>query len=190
MFANTALLTWLPTYFHRVQDLPMDKAGIKGGLVMLLAIIGAPLGGYLADKWRETRINSRLVFVSISSLFTCGIMLLAFGVFSGTAQYMLLLLGGIGAAAFVPGAAAATQDVVHPGLRAISYSLCVISQHILGSALGPIFVGVMSDKYGIQIALTILPLSYFVAAACYFTGSFFYERDLAKVEKIEMKFEA
>jgi MFS family permease len=29
MFANTALLTWLPTYFHRVQDLPMDKAGIK-----------------------------------------------------------------------------------------------------------------------------------------------------------------
>lgn len=189
MFANTALLTWLPTYFHRIQGLPMDKAGMKGASVMALAIIGAPLGGYLADRWRRTNINSRLLFVSLSSVLTAVIMLAAFGLFSGGFQYILLMAGGIAAAAFVPGAAAVTQDVAHPGLRATSYSLCVISQHILGSALGPIFVGAISDHYGIATALTILPLSYLVAAGFYFTGSFFYEKDLERVEKIPLEFE-
>lgn len=189
MFANTALLTWLPTYFHRTQDLPMDKAGMKGAAVMLLAIVGAPLGGYLADRWRRVNLNSRLLFVTLSSTFTCGVMLLAFGVFSGLTQYIALMVGGIAAAAFVPAAAAVTQDVVHPGLRATSYSLCVISQHILGSALGPIFVGVVSDHYGIRTALTILPLSYLAAACFYFAGSFFYRKDLAKVERIALKLE-
>lgn len=37
-FVTTALLTWLPTYYHRLENLPMDKAGIKGGSVMLLAL--------------------------------------------------------------------------------------------------------------------------------------------------------
>ena len=46
----TALITWLPTYFHRVDNLPMDKAGMKTSVIFLLAIIGAPLGGFITDK--------------------------------------------------------------------------------------------------------------------------------------------
>ncbi|MFH2076149.1 MAG: MFS transporter, partial [Pseudomonadota bacterium] len=68
MFANTALLTWLPTYFHRMDGISMSRAGVKGGIVMLLAIVGAPLGGFLADKWLKKRINGRLLFVSVSSI--------------------------------------------------------------------------------------------------------------------------
>ncbi|MCF8081927.1 MAG: MFS transporter [Deltaproteobacteria bacterium] len=189
MFANTALLTWLPTYFHRMDQIPMSRAGVKGGLVMLLAIVGAPLGGYLADKWLQRRINGRLLFVALSSATSCVLMFAAFALFSGLSQYACLLLGGVSAAAFVPGAAAVTQDVVHPGLRAISYSFCVIIQHILGSALGPIFVGNISDRYGIDVAMTILPFAYLVAAGMFFSGSFFYNHDLEKAEKAVLEIE-
>jgi len=189
MFANTALLTWLPTYFHRMDGIPMSRAGMKGGLVMLLAIVGAPLGGLLADQWLKRGIKGRLLFASLSSTMTCGLMFASFAFFSGSFQYVCLLLGGITAAAFVPGAAAVTQDVVHPGLRAISYSFCVIIQHILGSALGPIFVGFISDRNGIDIALIILPFAYLVAAGMFFSGSFFYRRDLEKAEKAVMEIE-
>ena len=44
----------------------------------------------------------------------------------------VLLLGGITAILFASSAIAVTQDVVHPGLRATSYSLCVISMNLLG----------------------------------------------------------
>jgi predicted MFS family arabinose efflux permease len=189
MFANTALLTWLPTYFHRMDGIPMSRAGVKGALVMLLAIVGAPLGGFLADKWLKRRINGRLLFVSVSSVVSCVLMISAFALFSGVYQYFFLLLGGISAAAFVPGAAAVTQDVVHPGLRAISYSFCVIVQHVLGSALGPIFVGNMSDRYGIDVALIFLPFAYLVAAGMFFSGSFFYRQDLEKAEKAVLEIE-
>jgi MFS family permease len=189
MFANTALLTWLPTYFHRMDGIPMSRAGMKGGLVMLLAIVGAPLGGFLADKWLKRRINGRLLFVSLSSTISCVLMIAAFGLFSGAFQYICLLLGGISAAAFVPGAAAVTQDVVHPGLRAVSYSFCVIVQHVLGSALGPIFVGFISDRHGIDVALIVLPFAYLVAAGMFFSGSFFYRQDLEKAEKAVLEIE-
>ena len=44
-FVTTSLLTWLPTYFHRLEGLPISKAATKGGLVMLMAIVGSPAGG-------------------------------------------------------------------------------------------------------------------------------------------------
>ena len=62
VFTTTALLAWLPTYFMRVQGMEASPAGIKASAVMLLAIVGAPLGGYLVDRWRKRRINARLIF--------------------------------------------------------------------------------------------------------------------------------
>jgi len=82
-----------------------------------------------------------------------------------------------------------SQDVVHPGLRAVSYSFCVIVQHVLGSALGPIFVGFISDRYGIDIALMVLPFAYLIAAGMFFSGSFFYRQDLEKAEKAVLEIE-
>jgi MFS family permease len=188
-FVTTALLTWLPTYYHRLENLPMDKAGIKGGSVMLLALVGAPLGGFLTDKWLKRRNNARLLFPSISSLATAVTLLVAFVFLRGPLQYGVLLFTGITAVAFVPAAVAVTQDVVHPGLRAISLSICIIVQHILGSALGPPVIGRLSDVYGLENALMCLPVFAFLAAVLFFGGSFFYVNDADRVEKIEVRME-
>jgi MFS family permease len=62
-------------------------------------------------------------------------------------------------------------------------------QHLLGTALGPIFVGAVSDSYGIATAFMLLPLAFLIAGILFFAGSFFYERDLAKVEKVKLEIE-
>jgi predicted MFS family arabinose efflux permease len=189
VFATAALLSWLPTFLHRIHGISMTDAGLKSGMVMLLAIVGSPLGGFLADKWQKRNVRGRLLLISTSSWVSCVIFLIAF-VFAGPAfRYPVLCLGGIAAAAFVPGASAVTQDVVHPGLRAISFSLCVIVQHLLGTALGPVFVGVVSDSYGISTAFELLPIAFFLAGVFFFAGSFFYARDVAKVEKVKLEIE-
>jgi MFS family permease len=188
-FLTSSLLTWMATYFHRVDNIPMSQAGIKGSLVLFLAIVGAPLGGYLTDRWMKKRMDARLLFPALSSLLTAVIFFVAFYFFTGKTQYILMLAGGITCSAFVPAAAAVTQDVVHPGLRAISYSLCVIFQNILGSSLGPIFVGFISDRYDIKTALTLVPIATLVAALLYYLASFHYERDLARVEKVALEAE-
>jgi MFS family permease len=188
-FVTTSLLTWLPTYYHRVENLPMDKAGAKGGAVMLLALVGAPLGGFLTDKWLKRRKNARALFPAISSLVTSFALLAVFTVLQGWLQYAALLFTGTAAVAFVPAAAAVTQDVVHPGLRAVSLSLCVIVQHVFGSALGPPSIGMLSDVYGLETALVFLPFFTFMAAVFFFAASRFYVNDEARAEAVEIKME-
>jgi MFS family permease len=163
----------------------MSRASTKGGLVMLLAIIGAPLGGYLADRWLKSRRNARLLFPSISSCVTAVLLFIAFSFFRGYIQYAVLLAAGIAAVAFVPAAVAVTQDVVHPGIRAVSLSLCVITQHILGSTLGPPVIGALSDAFGLETAMVFLPLFAVLAGILFFIGSFFYDSDARLVEKME-----
>ena len=186
IFATVALLTWIPTYFQRVAGMSVATASLNSGVIMLAALIGTPLGGYIADKWYRRRKDARLLFSAISTLITAVVFFTAFNIPPGPAQFAFLILVGITIAAFNPGAMAVTQDVVHPGLRAMSYSLCVIVQHILGSTLGPLFVGVVSDAYNIQFALSILPVFIMVSSILFFIASKYYEKDLAKVERIEL----
>lgn len=160
----------------------MSRAGIKGGSVMLLAIIGAPLGGYLADLWMKRRQNARMLFPAVSSAGTAVLLFIAFAFFRGPTQYMFLLAAGVFAVAFVPAAVAVTQDVVHPGLRAISLSVNVVIQHLLGSSLGPLFIGALSDGYGLEKAMIWLPLFALLGSLLFLIGSRFYARDLAAVE--------
>jgi MFS family permease len=185
-FLTTALMSWLPSYFNRVQGLPMDKASLKSSLIMVMAIVGSPLGGLLADRWLKRRIEARLLFSALSSTLTAFIFICGFYFLEGPAQFYLFLLGGTTAIAFASSAIAVTQDVVHPGLRATAYSLCVITMHLLGSALGPLAVGMISDRYGITLALTLLPLSALWAGLLFFIGSFYYAEDLAKVERVAL----
>jgi MFS family permease len=187
VFTTTSLLTWLPTYFHRVQGLAEGPAGIKSSAVMLVAIVGAPLGGYIADRWRRKQINARLLFPTITSLISAVLMFLSFSFFEGQMQYLLLLSAGVSITAFVAAAAAVTQDVVHAGMRAISYAIAVVIQNLLGASLGPIVMGAISDATDIQTALAFLPLSMLAAAGFFFAGSFFYEKDLKKVEKVTLE---
>ncbi|MBW2613256.1 MAG: hypothetical protein JRE12_12990 [Deltaproteobacteria bacterium] len=102
---------------------------------------------------------------------------------------MTLLLSGITLIMFVPAGVAVTQDVVHPGLRATSLSINIVVQHSLGSPLGPLFVGAVSDSYGLLNALRVLPVFTLLAGGLFLAGSFFYTRDLESVEVVDVEME-
>jgi MFS family permease len=187
VFATTSLITWLPTYFHRVQGMDEGPAGIKASVVMLLAIVGAPLGGYVADRWRRKKLNARLLVPSITSFLSAILMFMAFSIFDGQMQYLVLLSVGISVTAFIAAATAVTQDVVHPGLRAMSYALAVIIQNLLGSTPGPIVMGAISDATNIQTAFTFLPISLLISTVLFYAGSRYYERDMKKVEVVNLE---
>jgi MFS family permease len=189
VFVTTALLSWMPTYFHRMQDLPMSKAGLKGGLIMFLAIIGAPLGGYLSDRWMKHTPRARMLLPAISSAVSAVILFIAFGYLEGDLQYLALLCLGVTIIMFVPAAVAVTQDVVHPGLRAISLSINIVIQHTLGSSLGPLFVGMISDRHDLTIALKILPVFCLMAGVLFAIGALFYEEDAKSTDQMNVVIE-
>ena len=145
-FLSTAYLTWLPSYFNRIQGLNMEQSSLKTASIMVFAIVGAPLGGFLADAWMKRRLTARPLFAGLSSLLTAALWLVSFGLLQGTAQWIVMMAGAAATVCYLSAASAVTQDVVHPGLWAVSYSLCVIVQNLLGSSLGPIVLGSISDS--------------------------------------------
>ena len=186
VFVTTSMLTWLPTYFEKVRGIPQQTAGQMAGSVMLLAIIGAPLGGYLTDRWRKTRDNARLMFPTLSTLLSAIVLFIALALLKGTIQYFVLLIFGILVLSFISGAAAVTQDVIHPGLRATSYAIAVVVQNLLGASTAPIVMGKIYDLTNIQTALSVLPLVLIAGALLFWLGSRHYVTDLSKVAKIEL----
>jgi predicted MFS family arabinose efflux permease len=70
MFITISVSTFLPTYFQRVQGVPLQKASLLTSGIMLMAIIGSPLGGWLADLWMKKKIQARLLLASISAFFS------------------------------------------------------------------------------------------------------------------------
>jgi len=188
VFVTTSLLTWLPTYFQKVRELPQDKAGTMASAVMLLALVGAPLGGYFTDLWRKKRINSRLLFPALTTLLSAFILFFAFFVFkTGIIQFILLLILGVLIMAFISGAAAVTQDVIHPGLRATSYAIAVVVQNLLGASIAPIVIGKLYDRTDIQTALSVLPFVLLIGALLFYLGSRYYAKDMDKVAKIQLE---
>jgi MFS family permease len=187
VFVTTSLITWLSTYFHNVTGVPQIKAGSMASLVMILAIVGAPLGGFLTDKWRKTKLNARLLFPALSTLLTAILLFAALNLFKGVVQYVFFVAMGISIMLFISGAAAVTQDVIHPGLRAASYAFAVIIQNLIGSSTAPIVMGRIYDLTNIQTALSILPFILIIGSVLFFLGSRHYVSDMGKVAKIKLE---
>lgn len=187
VFVTTSLITWLSRYFQVTRGLEQSTAGSMASAVMVLAIVGAPVGGLIADKWRKTRINARLVFPAITSVLAALFLIIALWFTSGTIQYIFFLLMGVTITAFISAASAVTQDVVHAGLRAESYAIAVVVQNLLGASMAPVIIGRLYDNIGIAKAFSILPIVLIVAAVLFYIGSIFYKNDITKVPKIELE---
>ena len=105
VFVTTSMLTWLPTYFEKTRNIPQETAGKMASSVMVLALVGAPLGGFLTDLWRKSKDNARLLFPATSSLLSAVVLFIALVFFKGTIQYILFLIFGVLVLAFISGAA-------------------------------------------------------------------------------------
>ena len=187
VFVTTAMIVWLPKYFEIERNLEPKTAGTLAGAVMLLAIIGAPLGGFLIDRWRKTKNNARLLFPALSTLISAITLFISLTLLKGTGQLVLLFIFGIFIMTFIAGAAAVTQDVIHPGLRAMSYAVAVAVQNILGSFTAPIILGKISDLSNIKTAMSILPFVLMIGALLFYLGSRYYTSDMEKVAKINLE---
>jgi MFS family permease len=189
VFVTTSMITWLPKYFQDVRGLSQARAGTMSSAVMVLALVGAPVGGYLTDRWRENRITARLLFPAASTFITAVLLFLALYVFSGSVQYVIFLLFGISIMAFIAGATAVTQDVIHPGLRATSYSIAVVVQNLLGASTAPVLIGKIYDLTDIKTAFAILPFVLLLGSLLFWLGARHYEADLGRVARIKLEAE-
>lgn len=184
VFVSSALLQWMPAYFTRVYGLDAASAGKRAGLILLCALVGAPLGGFLGDRLLRVTPRGRPLSCAITSVIAA--VSLVIGLSTGPSSLSLAGFVGYGVftVAYLAPGSAITQDVSPPELRATAWGACVLSMYLLGGAYSPAIVGKLSDAFGGDVgkALLVAPVAGLVAAALFVLASRTYAADRAAVD--------
>jgi MFS transporter, Spinster family, sphingosine-1-phosphate transporter len=177
---------WLPSYLNRYYGVAPDRAGLMTGVVVLLGGLGALLSSVLSDRLTRRFPRARLYVPAVSSVLTTVTMVAAFaGVGPGPLQFALLAVGGLLMAGSIGPTDAVVIDVIHPGLRATGGSILSLMRNLFGLAAGPLLAGALSDAYGLQFAMAVVPLFGLGAAAAFVAAARTYEEDRNAIAPVE-----
>ncbi|GAB7127663.1 MFS transporter [Silvimonas sp. JCM 19000] len=145
---------FLPTFFNRLAGLPVQRASLLTGGLMLLPVLGAPLGGWIMDQLGARYVRSKIGFAAITGLIATLLYLAAFSLaLRWQQQYALMVLATLIGSTGSTAALSMTQELVHPGARAFSGTCAVVAAAVLGSLPGPFLTGLASDHFGLGVAL-------------------------------------
>ena len=113
-------------------NLSLTQAGILGGALVFSSSLMQPLYGYLADRLRHK------VFAAMGPA-VAGVFICSLGIAPGfTTLLFLVVLGGVGIAAFHPQGAAVTAEVSD---QRRGYQMAVfITGGMIGYSMGPIYI--------------------------------------------------
>jgi len=182
----STIWAWLPSYLNRYYGLATDQAGLKTGIVVLVGGVGALVWSTVADRLSSRIPNARLIVPAVAAVLTTLFMCVAFaGLPPGNAQFLLIVAGGFVMAGSIGPTDAVVIDVIHPGLRATAASILSLTRNLFGLAGGPLLAGVLSDAYGLQFAMSVVPLICLAAAAVFLLAARTYQADRRSVGGVE-----
>jgi MFS family permease len=183
----SSVWSWLPSFLNRFHGVAPDQAAKQAALVVLLGALGSLVWGTFVDRMGLRRPRNKLVALAALCVLTMIVFLLAFGGgASGATQFRLIALGGFLMTCSVGAVAAVALDVIHPGVRSTGAAVLSLFQNLFGLAVGPFLAGALSDLWGLQQALAVIPVFSLFAAALFMIASRSYENDMRGVEGVSL----
>jgi MFS family permease len=186
-FMTITFLIWTPALIMRLLSVKEDYAGMLTGLMGLVAIIGMPLGGFLTDRWHKKDPKGRMYLAAIADIV--GVVFIAGALFLklNLVGIIFAFIYSIAAMVAIPAFATVYLDIVPVAHRAMSVSLGLVAQYVLGGAWGPYVIGAISDAWGgggtgLSNALLICCAVGVIGAICFIMGAKDYASDAGKVK--------
>jgi len=187
-FMTVSVLVWMPALTMRIMGISEAQAGLIVGGWGLMAIIGAPLGGYLADIWQKKTGRGRLHLAAWTIMLAAVLLIIIVILKLGTVGIALGFVYGMAAVMGAPALNSISQDVVPAAHKGLSMGLAVFASYMLGGAWGPLVVGAISDALGggaagLSTALLITSVAGFLGGIILFIAAQTYPSDKAKVQE-------
>ncbi len=159
-----------------------------------MGIIGAPLGGIIADIWQKKNPRGR-IYTPLMAAIAGAALLVPTVLFELTGiGYAFGILFGIFLVMGVPAVNSISQDVVAPGLKGLSWGMAGFIAMLGGAGWAPSVVGAISDSlgggaYGLKVAFVIMAVCGIIAAILFWVASRHYPADMDKVKGILLEAE-
>jgi MFS family permease len=175
---NAGIGAWLVSFLIRVHGFTLTQAGAAVALGLgVFGTAGSLALGVIADR-AEARRRGGLLFVIGLCALANGLAGMAAALAGSTVLIMVALsLWGITAIAYSGPSNAAIGEMAPPRLTGVGFSLFAVLCNLIGSGLGPLLAGRLSDAFlptmgsdSLRPALAIVALIQLPTAIAYFTA--------------------
>ncbi len=177
-FALGGLAQWVPTFLYRIHHLSVAEGNtLFGAITVLSGISGTLTGGWLGDRLQKKSTRGYLLVsgwgfllgapVAAFALLTTSVTACLAAIFF--AEFLLFLNTGPLNTLIV--------NVTRPSVRARAFAVNIFFIHVLGDAISPTILGLLSDLWGLRSSLLITPLAIVAAALLAFLCMRFIDRD-------------
>lgn len=149
LFVSYSANFWGAPYAERVLGEPKAVIGMwVGGGSVAGGFIGVILGGRIADHFRRRHPSGRVAVMLIGAVGMVLPVSIAFTTTEPYLFYSMYALMSVLISSTLGAAAATTQDLVLPRMRGTATATFMLSQAMLGLALGPYLAGYVSGATG------------------------------------------
>ena len=178
-FSTYGLAYFSAPFFIRYHEVPIGQLGLTlGGITAAFGFLGVTLGGLLGDSWRTRNPRGRLYVAIGAALIPIPAGLWMLYTPSTTLAFSLNALVALTGAAWLGIGGSTIQDLVLPRMRGSATAVYILGVTLLGLALGPFTVGLISDSTGdLRNGLVVALLANFGAAALIILAARFIEED-------------
>ena len=148
-FSTYGLAYFTAPFFIRYHAVPIGELGFTlGGITAAFGFLGVTTGGLVADYWRRRHPCGRLFVAIIAALAPIPMGLWMLYTPSTNLAFILNAVVAFTGAAWLGVGGSTVTDLVMPRNRGSAAALYILAITLLGQALGPFTVGLISDLTG------------------------------------------
>lgn len=164
-YVAMVLLFWMPNYIFDNFGLSLSQAGLTATIFAQLAsMVGAPLGGWLADGLRKRMRSGRMLVQAFGVLGGAPFVLLCGQTRSVVWLMIALTAWGLFKGFYDANIFASVFDVIRPEARGTAAGFMNMVGWFGGGATAPVVIGFLAERFGFGLAISSTALVYLAAA--------------------------
>ena len=182
-FVAVVLLSWMPKFLYDKFGMGLAMAGLTATIfVQVASMVGAPLGGWLADAWRRRSPRGRLAVQMVGVLGGAPFVMIC-GLTQSVGVLMLALTcWGFFKGLYDANIFASVFDVVRPEARGTAAGFMNTVGWLAGGGSAPLVIGIIAQRESLGLAIALASVVYVAAGVLLLTGiALFVARDAARL---------
>ncbi len=165
-FASGAMADWFPVFLQRYRGMSVQMSGQYVGLSAVIGGLGGTLmGGLMGDMLKRWTRHPYLCLAGSSMALATVFGVLALRLSNPMVVVVMLFIAQFFLWFYNGPINAILANSVSSALRARAFALSIFAIHVLGDAISPSIVGVLSDQIGLETAIQLVPVAMGIGAA-------------------------
>lgn len=173
-FVAMVLLSWMPAFLYEKFHLSLAMSGLTATIfIQLASMVGAPLGGWMADAWRRRFPGGRMAVQMLGLLGAAPFVIWCGQTLSVTSLTVALTCWGLFKGLYDANIFAAVLDVIRPEARATAVGFMNMIGWLVGAGTAPVIIGYIAQRASLSYAISIASMALVAASILLLLGILF-----------------